>query len=80
MWFYAQLAQKNFEWYLIQAMLDLTVNRMLLNPDTEAKIFDLISKNEDVRLELIFKLGLGSIFYKLDWLDESYLSENSCIL
>ena len=66
MWFYAQLAQKNFEWYLIQAMLDLTVNRMLLNPDTEAKIFDLISKNEDVRLELIFKLGLGSIFYKLD--------------
>ena len=39
-------------------MLDLTVNRMLLNPETEAKIVDLVNEHEDVKLELIFKLGL----------------------
>ena len=39
-------------------MLDLTVNRMLLNPDTVAKISDLVNEHEDVQLELIFKLGL----------------------
>ena len=50
---------KNLEWYLMQAMLDLTVNRMLLNPETQATIVDLVNKNEDVKLELIFKLGLG---------------------
>ena len=42
----------------MQAMLDLTVNRMLLNPDTVDKIFELINKNKGVKLELIFKLGL----------------------
>ena len=42
----------------MQAMLDLTVNRMLLNPDTVAKISDLVNKHENVQLELIFKLGL----------------------
>ena len=45
----------------MQAMLDLTVNRMLLNPDTVDKIFELVNKNEDVKLELIFKLGLGPL-------------------
>ena len=39
-------------------MLDLTVNRMLLNPDTVAKISDIVKEHEDVQLELIFKLGL----------------------
>ena len=42
----------------MQAMLDLTVNRMLLNPDTVAKVSDLVNKHENVQLELIFKLGL----------------------
>ena len=42
-------------------MLDLTVNRMLLNPDTVDKIFELINKHEGVKLELIFKLGLGPL-------------------
>ena len=42
----------------MQSMLDLTVNRMLLNPDTVAKISDLVNEHEDVQLELIFKLGL----------------------
>ena len=39
-------------------MLDLTVNRMLLNPETKATILDLVNEHEDVKLELIFKLGL----------------------
>ena len=38
----------------MQSMLDLTVNRMLLNPDTVAKISDLVNEHEDVQLELIF--------------------------
>ena len=45
----------------MQAMLDLTVNRMLLNPETKATIIDLVNKNEGVKLELIFKLGLGPL-------------------
>ena len=44
-----------------QAMLDLTVNRMLLNPDTVATISELVNNNENVKLELIFKLGLGPL-------------------
>ena len=41
----------------LQLMLDLTVRRLLLNPDIAKKIFDLQNKFKNVKLEFIYKLG-----------------------
>ena len=47
----------------LQLMLDLTVRRLLLNPDIVKTIFDLQNKFKNVKLEFIYKLGKKSIFF-----------------
>ena len=48
----------------LQVMLDLTMRRLLQNPEIVAKLFEVQNNFENVRLEFIYKLGIETILKK----------------